>query len=453
MSQTIVRFTLKGQDKESIFTPVRDKDNIVVLYGKNDSGSDIKIPLKTNDDGVFILDNQIYFEEAQEVVDSRLLGLSEEWMDYSNQGFESEGDNESGNKPGYCTDDIFVENKPFSLKQFVDLINDGDIELTPNFQRYFVWDNTRQSRLIESIFLGLPLPSIYLSQYDDGRLTIVDGLQRLSTIKRFMENKLRLCNLEYLEECNGLTYSQLDKVLSPLRIRRFGQTQIMCFVIDYRSPSRLKYDLFKRLNTGGKPLNNQEIRNCLSRPRLQEALKIMTQSEAFKKATSNSIKSTRMEDQEAALRFIYFYDIFTPENPVGEYNGNIDITLNDYVDILNERSNFSFYIDEFERGMEYSYALFGEYAFRKICGQDFRSKKRTQINKLLMLTITVLLVKYSKDYWPAIERGTKLSDHLAELTYIDQHFFNAITWSTNSKGNFEYVFKTLKTQLFDKYLL
>ena len=70
-----------------------------------------------------------------------------------------------------------------------------------------------------------------------------------------------------------------------------------------------------------------------------------------------------------------------------------------------------------------------------------------------MLTITILLVKYSKDYWPAIVKGVKLSDHLAELTYNDQNFFNAITWSTNSKGNFEYVFKTLKTQLFDKYLL
>ena len=70
-----------------------------------------------------------------------------------------------------------------------------------------------------------------------------------------------------------------------------------------------------------------------------------------------------------------------------------------------------------------------------------------------MLTITILLVKYSKDYLPAIERGIQLSDHLAELTYKDQQLFNAITWSTNSKGNFEYVFKTLKTQLFDKHLL
>src|SRR4030095_7969602 len=123
-----------------------------------------------------------------------------------------------------------VENKPFSLRQILDLIESGDIELTPDFQRNFIWDKTRQSRLIESILLGLPLPSIYLSQYEDGRLTVVDGLQRLSTLRSFLKNDLSLSNLEYLTDCNNKTYLELDKVLSPLRIRRFTQTQVMCFV-------------------------------------------------------------------------------------------------------------------------------------------------------------------------------------------------------------------------------
>lgn len=453
MAQTTVRFTLKGQDHEYVFTIVKNAEDVFVLYGKDDNGEDLKIPLACSEDGVFFLEDNNPFEESLDIVDNRLLGLSEEWMDYNNQGFESDGDNGLSVKPGYSADDIFVENKPFSLKQIVDLIRDKDIELNPNFQRHFIWDNTRQSRLIESIFLGLPLPSIYLSQYDDGRLTIVDGLQRLSTIKRFMDNKLRLSNLEYLVECNGLTYSQLETVLSPLRIRRFGQTQIMCFVIDYRSPNRLKYDLFKRLNTGGKPLNNQEIRNCLSRPHLQQALYDMTKSEAFKLATSNSIKDTRMEDQEAALRFMYFYDIFSFENPVGSYNGNIEMALNDYVEILNKKSDFSKYVKAFEKGLRYSYSLFGEYTFRKICGRDFRNKRRNQINKLLMLTITILLLKYEAIYLDAIMKGIDLTLPLAELTERDQRFFNAITWSTNSKGNFEYAFETLRTQLFDKYLV
>lgn len=453
MAQTTVRFTLKGQYEENIFTIVKDEDDHHVLYGKDENGVEIKIQLNEGADGVFFLNGNNPFEESQDIVDNRLLGLSEEWMDYKSQGFESEGDDGLSGKPGYSVDDIFVENKPFSLKQIVDLINGGDIELNPNFQRHFIWDNTRQSRLIESIFLGLPLPSIYLSQYDDGRLTIVDGLQRLSTIKRFMDNQLRLANLEYLVECNGCNYSQLGEVLSPLRIRRFGQTQIMCFVIDYRSPSRLKYDLFKRLNTGGKPLNNQEIRNCLSRPHLQQALSEMTKSKAFCNATSNSIKSTRMEDQESALRFMYFYDVFTYENPIGTYNGNIEITLNDYIDVLNRKKDFTTYVDAFEKGLKYSYALFGEYSFRKIYGRDFKNRRKNQINKLLMMAITILLIKYEDIYQRRIMEGVDLTYYLAELIENNQQFFNAITWSTNSRGNIEFVFNTLKTKLFDKYLV
>lgn len=235
------------------------------------------------------------FEEPNEVIAERLLGLSTEWMDEQEQGFESEAVVEDALKPGYGPDDIFVENKPFSLKQFNDLIEDGDIEMAPDFQRNFIWDETRQSRLIESLLLGLPLPSIYLSQYDDGRLTIVDGLQRIMTIRRFLDDKLKLSNLEYLEDCNGMNYSLLKEHYSPLRMRRFGQTQIMCFVIDYRSPNKLKFDLFRRLNTGGKPLNNQEIRNCLSRAELRNTLKRMVSTDAFKKATGGSVKDDRMD--------------------------------------------------------------------------------------------------------------------------------------------------------------
>ena len=292
------------------------------------------------------------FEETQEVIDERLLGLSGEWMDEQEQGFESDSSDEDISQPGYGPDDIFVENKPFSLKQINDLIDEGDIELSPDFQRNFIWDNTRQSRLIESIFLGLPLPSIYLSQYVDGRLTIVDGLQRIMTIRRFLRNELRLNNLEYITECNGKTAEQLKEVFSPLRLRRFGQTQIMCFVIDYRSPNKLKFDLFRRLNTGGKPLNNQEIRNCLSRPELRQTLKDMVNTEAFKIATDNSVKDSRMEAQEAALRFLCFYQNFNDNDPVDFYNGNMEDTLDNAVETLNNYSGLKAFIPIYEQALK-----------------------------------------------------------------------------------------------------
>ena len=105
-----------------------------------------------------------------------------------------------------------------------------------------------------------------------------------------MEDKLPLCNMEYFKDCNGKKYSELKGVLPVLQYRKFRQTQIMCFVIDYRSPNALKFDLFRRLNTGGKTLNDQEIRNCLSRPHLQNLLVEMVATEEFKKATNKSLK-------------------------------------------------------------------------------------------------------------------------------------------------------------------
>jgi hypothetical protein len=92
----------------------------------------------------------------------------------------------------YDPDRIRVDTRSFSLRQIYDMINSEDLVLNPDFQRYFVWDNTRQSRLIESILLRIPLPMFYFSQDEEGKIAVVDGLQRLSSIKRFMDNELQL---------------------------------------------------------------------------------------------------------------------------------------------------------------------------------------------------------------------------------------------------------------------
>lgn len=447
-----VRFKIKGQEQEIVFSPIVDENGAVYLYAKQSNGEK-RIPLTQDPETkVFTLADYSVFDENPEVIEERLLGLSGEWMDEQAQGFESETKEEDRPQPGYGPDDIFVENKPFSLKQIDDLIEDGDIELSPDFQRNFIWDETRQSRLIESIFLGLPLPSIYLSQYKDGRLTIVDGLQRIMTIRRFLNNKLRLSNLEYLSDCNGKTYNQLKEYFSPLRMRRFGQTQIMCFVIDYRSPNKLKFDLFRRLNTGGKPLNNQEIRNCLSRPTLRGVLKKMVETTAFKQATGGSVKDTRMESQETALRFLCFYHSYDKSgDPVAFYSGNMEDTLDNAVECFNDYDEgLSDILPVYERVMKDAYSLFGNQAFRKVYEGQVR---RSPVNKLLMLSVSVLLAVFSKEYKAKIETGIRLDSALKWLLEEDENLFNALTWSTNSKWNVDYVFRILKNELFDKNLL
>ena len=210
--------------------------------------------------------------------------------------------------------------------------------------------------------------------------------------------------------------------------------------------------MFRRLNTGGKPLNNQEIRNCLSRLPLQKALKQMVSTLAFKNATDRSVKDTRLDAQECALRYMYFYDQYTEMNPVGTYDGNMETTLNMYVEKMNNRRDFEEYIYAFECALQDAYSLFGEYTFRKVLLR-YKEQKRTQVNKLLMLSVLILLTKHREAYKNGIEKGFNLTSHLAELMeQPDRMLFNMLTWSTNAKANIEYVMRTLKIDLFDKYL-
>ncbi len=452
MAQLEVNFTIRGEQSETTFKLIKN-DDCFWLKGISDVSGVNEYPLDNNlEVSTFNLKDRKVFEEKDEIIDERLLGLYENYIAALSEGLELDDDVEKRvEKPGYGPDDIYVENKPFSISTIMELIKDGDLEVTPNFQRHFVWDRTRQSKLIESILLGLPLPSIYLSQYSDGRLTIVDGLQRITTIQRFMNDELVLCNMEYFNKCNGKKYSELRGILPVLQYRRFRQTQIMCFVIDYRSPEALKFDLFRRLNTGGKTLNDQEIRNCLSRPHLQTLLMNMVATEEFKKATSKSVKDTRMAAQESALRFIYFYDQYTEENPIGEYNGDIGDSLDRYVEILNKatKSELNQYIGFFQKSMQMAYDLFGENAFRKI---DINRGKKYSINKPLMLAISVLLAHHYEEYKERVSVGINLTNELAQLLVNDSTLLKMITTSTTHKASINYTFYTLKRDLFDKYL-
>lgn len=446
---TELRLTYKGEPTETLFVLSVGSDGKKLLYSALDENKRLQIEI--GEDESWKLNDNCYnlFEESRSVIDERLLGVYGEWIENISQGVEA--DSIIPANPTTVTDlrteDIFVELKPFSLKQLVDLIDDGDLEIRPNFQRNFIWDKTRQSRLIESILMGLPLPACYFSQYKDGCLTVVDGLQRLRTIHKFWKNELALCNLEYLKDCEGKTYQELKNgILSPLRIRRFSQTQLMCFAIDYRSPSRLKYDLFRRLNTGSKPLNSQEIRNCLSRKPLQDMLAEIIKSPEFTTVTDNSIKNTRLEAHEIVLRFIYFYKQYTPEKPTGDYDSNMEDCLNQLVETLNQITDYEKYIVPFKQALSMSYHLFGKNAFRKVTGS-----MRSPINKTLMTCITVLLAHNLNRYKMPQDRDT-LTEPLMQKISKKPEFFNAITYGTNNTTKISRVFTNL-TELFDSYLL
>lgn len=380
--------------------------------------------------------------EIEEHLKARLDDLALEIIEAIQQGKDLSAENIPDiiekTKP-YDPDLIRVDSSTMSLRQVFDMLKDGDINMSPDFQRNLVWDQQRKSRLIESILLRIPLPVFYFSADNKGQLAVVDGLQRLTAIKEFMENKLPLRGLEYLDLA-GATYSGKNKLDDRL-LRRFNLTQIVANVIDSSSPSRVKYDIFRRLNTGGRPLNAQELRNCLASNLLRTSLKEMAYSEEFIGATTKSVSDTRMDAQEMALRFLYFRYLYLRDGNIEAYSGFMDEDLNKSVDMFNtdELINHEDYIRAFKRAMVNAQHLFGRYAFRKVL-PNYSTEARFGVNKALFVCWSILLADYDSDIVKQHIGTNMLTDILAANLKADSDFLRMLSYGTNGWKNLTYSF-------------
>ncbi len=333
---------------------------------------------------------------------------------------------------------IRVDTKTFSIGQMNDLIERGDVDLSPDFQRGFVWnDITRKSRLIESLLLRIPIPVFYFAQDEEGLFQVVDGVQRLTVISSFMNNEFKLKNLEYLSECNGKYFKKPDAKsdsLEDMYVRRIEQTQLFVNVIDPQTPGKVKYDIFKRINTGGKALNNQEIRNCLANARTRSFLHELSESKNFLRATRKSISAARMADDELVLRFIAFY-LTDHKIVINEYKGGMDELLDDTVEILNslELERFIEVRQRFFQAMDNAYYLFGDNAFRKA----------NYVNKALFLGVSRVLCDITQE-----RIGEKDKHEIARQMQMEisenEKFRNALSMATNDARNVNYVYDTVK---------
>lgn len=423
------------------------KDGSVVFNLSSVLDGKSLLKLKLENDKLTILEKIIDFEEDID----HLKEILEEFLVQSNPneqfGSEDTETEEEDDETPYDPDKIRVDTKSFSLHQIYDMINRGDINLTPDFQRNLVWDNQRKSRLIESILMRIPLPMFYFAQDDEGRISVVDGLQRLSTIRDFMDNKFQLRKLEYLgEKSDGKVYTHNDpkKAIDAKYYRWFNMTQITVNVIDPSSPFKLKYDIFRRINTGGQPLNAQEIRNCLSSDELRSALREMANLPSFKTATGYSIKDVRMEAQELALRFIMFHRKYTADNTLNNYSGNIESELNTLTEALSKDKKFDYshYINLFDKAMQNAYYLFGRYSFRKCKVEHINSSAYRQlINKALFVSWGVLLAEYDIASLQVSNAFESFSLPLAQKVSNENELFLFLSYSTNSKANIQAAFK------------
>ena len=298
-----------------------------------------------------------------------------------------------------------------------------EIDLNTSFQRNGeLWDKTRQSRLIESMLLRIPLPTFYFDGSDDECWLVVDGLQRLNAMKAFIiDQSLKLTNLEYFGEFTGLKFSELPRNM----MRRLEETQIIANVIQPGTPDEVKFTIFKRINTGGFYLNAQEIRHAIFHGIPSNFIEKLANLHSFQYF---HINSKRMLDQELVTRFVAFY-ILKPEN----YRERMDDFLESVMSHL--RNEDKAYLEricyDFDKAMWRARIFFGGKAFKRILLTE-SGNGTNRINKAMFDVWSVQLSRMNDNDFTKVKDSSFFTQKYDELLK-NEKFINAVSQGTGHK--------------------
>lgn len=325
-------------------------------------------------------------------------------------------------------DDIDVVTRSMTVDLLLSRTESDMIDLQPDFQRRWgVWDARRQSRLIESLLLRIPLPVLYAAEDEDERWEIVDGIQRLSTIARFIkpqivgEKPLILTGLEYLHDYEGKDFDGLSSRLK-MRLR---ETELIIHLIRKGTPPEVKFNIFARINTGGMALSAQELRHAITPGKARDLLEAWASLPAFIRATDGSVQPIRMDDRELVLRFAAFYLLGLESYKQPDMDGFLITAMK----TINATDDIDLQVMQFEfiSAMATAYKIFGRDAFRK---RFDREAGRLPINKAVFEALSVNLARLTHVQLATLEqRGESLRDGFMALCH-DRSFESAISQGT-----------------------
>ena len=254
------------------------------------------------------------------------------------------------------TKKVRTKSLDMSFNELLDMYKDNELIIDPNYQRLFRWSDEKQSQFIESMILEMPLPPIYVIEKEQGIYELIDGLQRISSYLHFRgvlrreedgpdQSFLVLDGCDIVKELNGNKYSDLPTVIQIKLKRNFIRVE----VIRYESNQKLQYYMFKRLNTGGETLSEQELRNCTIRilnDRFNDFLIDLSNNEDFQVCISHLSEEKKKQkyDQELVLRFFAF------KNNSIEFRHDIGPFMTDYMEKISDSDNSMYHFNyELER--------------------------------------------------------------------------------------------------------
>lgn len=320
---------------------------------------------------------------------------------------------------------LITESNDFSVSTLIEKLTKKLIVI-PEFQRGYVWQQTTASRLIESLIIQCPIPVIYLSQNRDETLSVVDGNQRLNSIKNFMEGKFTLKGLTAYPELTGHTFQSLDTRFQ----RHIENRTLRCITVLKETHPQVKFDVFERLNSGSVKLSAQELRHGIYHSELMKMLKSANSNPQWKQVGGKGI-ALRMKGEELILRFVALSSDFK------SYKKPLTSFLNDFSE-KNRRittKQASVFERRFLDTLETTIRLFGDDLFRLESGGQFNS---AVFDAQMVGVFLALADKKSKSL-----KKSDLSKEFRKLC-SNQDFFNSISRSTSDEGAVEFRINSIK---------
>ena len=330
-------------------------------------------------------------------------------------------DVESKQWGGYPLDDLWIRQENRTVLEVIRRIERGSYVMNPDFQRDFIWPEDKQSKLIESVVMRIPLPVFYLAEDEEGRMIVVDGLQRLSTLHRFMHGELRL-RLPDRRELDRLRFSDLP----PRFMNRIEDCNLILYVIECKTKEQVRLEIFERVNSGA-PLSRQQMRNALFPGPATRLLKEASRTASFLAATGSSLDTRSMRDREFVNRFCAFRLL-----GLDDYHGDMDDFLARSLRRMNDmaQDDLTRLADEFLRSMEHNHLLFGRHAFSRSFLPAYKKagSARLVLNASIWDVMSTGLAAYDRDL---VKRSA--ADLRASFSRLlqDEEFVTAITYGTN----------------------
>lgn len=331
------------------------------------------------------------------------------------------------------------------IKDLYDDWKNGDLDPRPAFQRGYVWDNKKASRLVESVLMRVPIPVVYTAELDDSREIVIDGQQRLLSLFGFIDGKFpknnevfKISGLEVLTELNGSMYKDWEKNIQ----RAFCNYTLPMITISKESNSNIRFEIFERLNTGSVKLNDQELRNCIYRGSYNDFCCHLAKNEDFKFILNSPALSERMLDVELVLRFLAFQhtNYLRYKSSMKKFLNN---EMREHLNITEE--NKRKLEADFKKSVELIRTIFGNKAFKRLSiGNEKDHNSEWEVHKLNRGLFDILMLGFSlfekNQIMPYID---SIREELLWLSTSNEKFIDALSGSgTDSKEKIQFKFDT-----------